>query len=132
MPIPAKLFLTAGGLLVAGLAIYKSYHEFRWEYILFAIVGLSIFFMGLDPFTLKRPYLLINDSKIEYKIRKMGQPWVVKFDEIDSIKIDNKRLRINFYLADASRKTLFLRLFPEDIRSEMIDTINQVSAGRRK
>jgi len=132
LPVPARIVLIAGGLLVAVLAIYKNTQACSMDNILIVIIGLSVFLMGFDPFSSRKPYLLINDSKIEFKIRNIGRPWVLMFNEIDSYIFDEKRLRINFNLTNYRHKTLFLRMFSKDTRTEIVKTINNILTVRTR
>jgi hypothetical protein len=130
-PIPFKIFLIIGGLSIAIYSIYLCFQECSIDQVFIGLIGLLAFFQGIDPFRLKEPYLLINDIRIEYKIRKFGQAWIVNFDEIDFYEFDNNRLRFFFNLTNSKRKTLFLSLFPKELHPEIINTINRILSDKR-
>ena len=123
-PIPFKIFLIVGGLSVAIFSIYLCVQEYSIGRLFVGLIGLLSFIRGIDPLSLREPYLLINDIKIEYRIRKFGQSWIVYFDEIETYELDKNRLRIFFNLTKTRRKTLFLRLFPKETHAEILNTIS--------
>ena len=133
MQLPVRITLIVVGLIVAGLAFYKSYHAHSAINIVFMALGFTAILLGLNLFgNSKRFFVSIDDFKIEYNIGNIGRPTIIMIDTIDSINYNDKRLRFDFRLKTGHDKKLYLRMIPKDRRIEIVTAINTISIDGNK
>lgn len=132
LPTPFRTVLIVGGLFVAIVAIYKNCQTFNHNNLLIGFIGFSTFLIGFDPLSSKKPYLLITDSKIEYKIINISSPWKVLLEDIESAKFNNKKFRYEFKLTNNQHKNFYIRFFPYELRPDIINTLNLLLSDHGK